>query len=49
MGITNGHKFLKVAKALQNSHLDTIRGKVVAVDIFIDIYKMLFSSCPDDQ
>ncbi len=49
MGITNGHKFLKVAQAFQTTHLSAIKGKVVAVDIFIDIYKMLYGSMSDEM
>ncbi len=49
MGIKNLHRFLKYSKALKSSNLKELAGKIVAVDIFIELYELLYSSCTDEE
>ena len=49
MGITNGHRFLKFSNAFTSSNLKNLTGKIVAVDVFIYLYELLYSSITDEE
>lgn len=49
MGITNGHRFLKFSNAFTSANLKNLTGKIVAVDVFIYLYELLYSSITDEE